>query len=638
MDRSRLYDNNLSGEERAAEYRRLVNEQQKQAKSEESNIFRKALSFLPGGSILDKATRSTNVPITGGDVATEAALTLVPFGIGKALSAGKVAQNAAQAIGQNAAKPSLRQKIGKSLETRGQDLLGTQANLTRAESRQIFKPGEMPGDVMGSINRRTGLTKMDDMAQVAKGVTGPDGAFSELTRNAVGNIPGVDLGDISSLGARILADKAPLITGSQKKSLIDSFATSGAAARGGSAGSLSPLANPLDALDMSKQFREMASDIKKSATVSAKDRQLSKVYSELAKNIEDTIYKSPGIDEGLKLAAPDRAKDLLAAAASAPSKAQAKAYTKLAEEVQNIQDVPSLRSAQKDFVNLSKVNEASARAVSGAGAQLGDQMQGLGKVVQRPTNIVAMPLNAATPGTAGLLTKAGRALQGGGAESAGKSGIMSNPAVRFLAPQAAVRGGADLLGLRGEPSENTTGTTGAIDGQVEGMDPIEGISKGQSMYSREAAAMDIQNDLQRTGGDNMEKYLKLYEFLNPEGKSKEKQASVKEFSQAQSALAGVDQLSQMLQQDPGVAERSIAGQVPVIGGLLGGITGTSEYNAAANNILNSIARLNTGANMPQSEESYYRKTYLPQPGDSEATKQQKLSTLQAFFQPFTAGY
>jgi hypothetical protein len=94
----------------------------------------------------------------------------------------------------------------------------------------------------------------------------------------------------------------------------------------------------------------------------------------------------------------------------------------------------------------------------------------------------------------------------------------------------------DMLGVDpaqfGYPADPT-----AMAGGMEGAAGILGApSAPQTMYSREAAAQDIQKDLQSTGGKNMDKYLKLYEFLNPEP-SKEADTA-----QGQSALVGLEQL------------------------------------------------------------------------------------------------
>lgn len=624
------------------DYMRRVREQQAKAAKEEANPFRKVLNFLPGGSIIDKATREAGPAITGADVATEAALSLVPFGLGKVFRGIKGAKKGADILGgpQPAARPGMLQRMGQGLEERGQRLLGTQANLTRAEGRKI---GALPSDVLGSINRRTGLTNIDDMASVARNVTGREGAFSELTRNAVGNIPGVDVGDLRRVGEDILANKAPLITGQAKKQLLDTFKNTGVTVRGGAAGSLSPLANPLDALDASRNFRQIADDIRKGATVSAADKQLASVYGDLAKHIEDTIYKSPGIEEGLRLAAPDRARDLLAAAANAPTKAQSNAYRKLADELGGIKDVKSLRTAQKDFVNLSKIDEATARATAGAGAQLGDNMQGLGKVVQRPTNLLAMPLNAATPAAGGLMARAGRALQGTG-RSAGQGPIgriMSNPAAQFLLPQAAVRGAADILGIRGgaETAGAAAGLPGAEDAAMAGLDPASAAallggqpSTPSSIYSREAAAQDIQNDLAATGGENMEKYLKLFEFLNPQGEAGGKPLSAeasKVIANANSGLQSLSQLSQQIQEG-GVPLGTVLPGRDMLGGLGASILGTSQYDTTARNIADVITRLRTGAALTESEERFY-KSQLPQAFDPPEVQQQKLQMFQDLF-------
>lgn len=613
MDRSRLYDQSLSSDERAKEYLRLAQaqEQTAQKKSSGGGLGSFLLGLLPGGSLIDKGMRGEE--ITGGDIATEAALSLVPFGL------GKLAKSAKGLMGSTKAGVGLKGRIGQSLENRGQDLLGTQANLTRAEGRRI---GANPADVFGAINRRTGLTKMDDMAQVAKGVTGSDGAFSELTRNAVGNIPGVDIGDLRTMGADILANKAPLITGRQKDSLLESFKNAGVSMRGGSTGSLNPLADPLAALDSSRNFRQMASDITKSATVSAKDKQLANTYNELAKSLEDSIYKSPGIDEGLKLATPDRAKDLLAMADNAPTRAQANAYRKLAEEVKTIGDVPTLRSAQKDFVNLSKIDEATARAAQGAGAQLGDQMQGLGKIAQRPTNLVAMPLNAATPAVGGLMTRAGRALQG-----TGGPGMMSNPVAKFLLPQAGVRAGADALGLRSSP-EDASAMPGEMDASGMLGTPLEqGMQPEQSsMYTREAAAQDIQNDLQATGGANMEKYLKLYEFLNPGGGGKTSANTQKALAQSANADATLQQLEGALA-SAGGAGGPVGGNIGSFFGGLGLNNNVKTYNDLVGGSTTQIAKAlgETGA-MSDADRAAYS-NLLPKVTDTPQVAAAKFAAL-----------
>lgn len=135
----------------------------------------------------------------------------------------KAAAEAGASGAASTAAPSLIQRAGTKLENTGNRLLGSQANLTRAEARRI---GQLPSAVFGDINKRTGLTNIEDMAAVGSRVTGQGGAYSELVRNALGNTPGVDIGNLRSVGESLIADKAPLLTGQQRKSVLDQIQNS----------------------------------------------------------------------------------------------------------------------------------------------------------------------------------------------------------------------------------------------------------------------------------------------------------------------------------------------------------------------------------------------------------------------------
>lgn len=111
--------------------------------------------------------------------------------------------------------------------------------------------------------------------------------------------------------------------------------------------------------------------------------------------------------------------------------------------------------------------------------------------------------------------------------------------------------------------------------------------------------------------------------------------SASQYSQGATAMQSLDSLDQLLQQNPNIVNaNAMPGQgVPVLGGLISGAAGTGQYRALTKNILNSVARINTGANMPESEVQFYEQTYLPQPGDSKVSRAQKLQNLRQFFSP-----
>jgi hypothetical protein len=104
---------------------------------------------------------------------------------------------------------------------------------------------------------------------------------------------------------------------------------------------------------------------------------------------------------------------------------------------------------------------------------------------------------------------------------------------------------------------------------------------------------------------------------------------------AQSGLTSLQQLQDMIGQDPSLITREATpGQdLPIVGGLVSNAAGTGEYNATANNVLDSLARVRTGAAMTKQEETFYR-NLLPKAGDNEQTVRSKISALAQAFTPF----
>jgi hypothetical protein len=629
------------------------------------------------GKILENMMEGNKQDV--GEIAGEAALGTLG-GIGKGLKAGKLALNTAKAgggaskalnalrFGEQAAnvasvapKTGILGRLGLNMEKTGNRMLASQSQLTAAQARQA---GINPVDVFGSINKRTGLKSMDDMVEVAKDLTGgKDSILDTLTRSAIGSSKGVQVADLRRIAQDTIDNSGALISDSARKQLLNNMTRAGTSMRGGAKGSLTPLADPTKALDQANSFRGTAREITNSFTATPEQKQIAKVYNTVAKQVEDAIYKSPGVNESMPMLKKAVADDLLFQAKdlrAAGSKAQAVAKEKVAKEVLSAESVADIRKIKKDFVDIGKIDTATAQAQGTRNLSGADISQKAGNILRNPMNIVATPLDAATPGIAGLATRAGRALQGRGAISGApsvrsqaiKSGALQVPAQALTGQYAGGIDPAEQAAYTSMPGSNDVADYFAQTGQIPqdgGLPPtmpggdILGdlqASQGDSIYSRESAAQDIQADLQATGGKNMDKYMALYEFMNPEVKEpKKKQASVKEYSQAQGGLSGVNQLTQMLQNDPSLLTKGNApGQdLPFIGGLVSGALGTGEYNATANNVLNSLARLNTGASMPASEESFYRRL-LPAAGDSEATRQQKLAQLSQAFEPFMSGY
>jgi hypothetical protein len=491
-------------------------------------------------------------------------------GAGKALVGG--GRDALSILKNGTQAPNLVNRIGQGLEKTGGNLMASQADVTRKAGREILG-GQPMSEIFNNINRRTGLTNMDDMLRVAQNYTGDNGVMSELTRNAIGNSKGVDIGDLRKVTNDLLTNHGSLIGDNTRKNIVNQVKESVGKAYGGSEGSLNPLASPLDAFDIAKNFEKQANFLKTKATLSPEAAQAATVYDKLGRTITDRLLPTNDVREGLSLAKPQASQVFSQLAANAESPAQKKAYGKLGKELLGIDRTKDVRSAQADFVKLNQLARKSAEAEMGAGAKLGGQLQGMGKLVQNPLNIAAIPLDAASPSMGGKLSGLGRRLQSTGGTptplGTGAKMLATQIPARFLgggfaAPASAASPPEGIQQLPNgvtatdmtSPDNSTAASTGNANDVLSALQDSGGQG-GSSMYSKGNVVKDIQDDLQKTGGQNMDKFIKLYQFLNPEPKKTVGavgKPSAQQFALAQSGEAGLSQLSDMLQQDPSLSD------------------------------------------------------------------------------------
>lgn len=172
----------------------------------------------------------------------------------------------------------------------------------------------------------------------------------------------------------------------------------------------------------------------------------------------------------------------------------------------------------------------------------------------------------------------------------------------------------------------------AVDPNAYGSSVEAEVPTEQSPYSRENLMADIQRD-----PENADKYIQYYasldEIFNPPQVAQKplSTAAAKDISNAQTGLDAVDLIEQQLGNDPGIQQRGgISGAFNPFG-LVSGALGTGEYENARGQARDVIARIRTGAALTNDEAKAFDK-FLPQPGDSAATVQQKLSFLRNQFQ------
>lgn len=168
----------------------------------------------------------------------------------------------------------------------------------------------------------------------------------------------------------------------------------------------------------------------------------------------------------------------------------------------------------------------------------------------------------------------------------------------------------------------------------------DGQSQDQTQQSQSPYSLqDLQYDTERDPA-NASKYIDYYNSLDkiynpaPSASSIIKPTS-QQYGLAQSGVQSLHQLANAIQSDPSiVAKNATPGQgLPLVGSLVQKAAGDSAYHALADNILQAIIHLQTGATATTSEVKA-AEGQLPQPGNSSSDVQQKLQTLLSDFSPF----
>lgn len=168
---------------------------------------------------------------------------------------------------------------------------------------------------------------------------------------------------------------------------------------------------------------------------------------------------------------------------------------------------------------------------------------------------------------------------------------------------------------------------------------------GASTYGEANMMADIQRDPK-----HMADYVSLYKTLSAIDQAKAKASktnglpsnvgklSAQQYYSAQQGMQALQDLNRIMQSNPGVyAKTNIPGQhAPVIGGMIQGAVGTSEYNTYARNIADLLLRARTGATANAQEINMYMHELMPQAGDSPHVAQAKLQQLQQNFQDIIA--
>lgn len=577
----------------------------------------------------------TSTPVGAGLKIARAGLK-VGTGIGKTAASDLIQGAAAQTVGKGTAAkygidllPStgIANKLGANLEKTSNEALSSQSLLTGAQARQAKIN---PVQTFGNINKRTGLTNLDDMAEVGRGLTGngENSLLDTLTRSAVNETTGVPINDLRRTAQNLIDDKGSLLTDAQRKNVLSNVKNATTSMYGGSKGTLSTLANPESTLNQANAFRDTAKTLTNTFNSTAKDKQLAKVYNGLAKEMEDSLYNAPGVNESIPTLIKSGRDDLLFRAddmAKAGNTAQANAYRKIADELSGVKDIAGLRSMKQDFVNLGKIDKATSQAQGARSLAGADLSKKAGEIARNPFNLLALPLDAATPKLAGIGAKLGRSLQGTSEKVAGQ-GIIPLTARegtgRLLTAntpnaQAAVDENGltadDYASLQsnalfnGGNNSNTLGPAGTDSGSTfnaTSLDPATSNPFGVSLA-------DVGNQLKVAiaNGDSKgyatlsDLYDKINDYETKSGKGSGSLGATAQSNLAASAngLSTLDQLQGLFQQAGGGSGR-LVGSVQNVLGNAGLNNNVDLYNAQAESTITQLAKaLNGGGQVTDAD-------------------------------------
>lgn len=517
-------------------------------------------------------------------------------------------------------------KKGKGLEQIGSRILASQGQVTGAQARQM---GIQPVKAFGRVNQRTGLTNLDDMAEFSRSMTGgQDSILDTLTRAAVDGTTGVDIGDLRTVTTKLIDDKGKLLSEAQRKSLLKQVQNVGTGARGGSAGSLSPLAKPQEVLNSANSFRDAAASIKNSFNAKPEQKQLANIYNRLADDLETKLYSAPGVDDSMKVLSKAGSDDLFLKAQelrAAGNKPMADAYQKLGQEVFGMKNVKQLRSMKKDFVDLGRIDKATAQAEGARGFNAGDAVSNIRN--QPIRGILGALGNAVTPKLGGAAAAAGRTAQGVGTKSVGQS--LPGLATRQIATRAGVgaltasQTAPEVLPEDQALADGSIDQLGAEDAALE--EPsIGGYTKSQIEQAMAQAVMDGESGAYK-------QLAQLYEML-PQQQTPDLSSSTAQLAAKQDT--GLSEITRLEQ-----AYAQAGGGQGVVGGNIANALGGINVNPAAgayNDQLEGRARLlgramgEVGAGSDSDARAFVDR--LPKLTDSPERAAQKIAELRALLQ------
>lgn len=535
---------------------------------------------------------------------------------GKGVDVGDVGKEAAiggaGGVAGEVLSPILRGGLGlfskgasSALDKAGKGFIGSQYNLSRPLNRATKL-----GDTVDALGKY-GITNINDVIPAAEKVTGANGTITKGIRTAISGSSHVDTTGIAEMAKTIAAN--PSIPAEQDKKFIDFVNQGLQTIYGGRKGSLATEADPATTFDFIQQLESHAADLTKGkspALITSEDKALKNGYRMLADELKQRLFEGVKAD-GTRTLGADRA---IAEGIFSPEQLQElhTIHPELANDIANAKTAGELRKIASHFVKGSQAAYETDAASQLGFNNVGGSVKGVGRLIQNPLNLLAVPLGSDTV----------NASVGGAARGAAKKiGAMPTPGIARLLSVLTGQGGAQAASA--SPTDNSQAIEGEIipqPGQAQNSLTTGATEPGQN--PKEQVLRQILGQIMFSKAKNVSDIKAAYDFINPQSAKKPlTDPQRKTVASAQSGLRALDNAEAILKQDN---LATIKAKIPIV-------SGQSPYATAAREIKDVLTRLRTGAALNMDEQKFYEQQ-LPQPFDSEKTINYKISVFRNLFE------
>ena len=566
-----------------------------------------------------------------------------------------------------------RGMVADSLERLGNTLEGAQTNVTRAAAKDLGI--ESTGKVVENVRRKTGITNLETQAAIAKELTGgANSLMDSVQKMALG--AGED-------GQPFVVDTTPVIN--KISQIVDSEAdTNMFGSQTAKEKFIKNLKTDLsvnngDIMSLANRMKANAADLRGRgvASPSPADSAKAKIYTKIANELDDLSYKAIPQDnvENMFDATIAEMRGRAQQAANNGNKDVARAYTKLADSLNaEPRTIKAFRSFKKDFVDVSKINELTARAENGAAMQMG---RGIGGGIKRfADTLLQRPVNAGLAKIGGAVNSAANKISGeaGGGDTptpapTGDTNTTTqnanNPAMNIYNAIGRQEGLSNAEQARtanyltdAVQEQNTNASANSLEQLVGGATAGSPTSVYSSVYGTPTGSVggntantgyfqptgDYWTDILGSAmsaaidADDVTAFAALYGMYQDSLANLEKKAqsssggSQKLTATQQRANAAMNSLDRLASMNPDLGYQ-LSG-IPIIGDIA--TFGGNDYESEAGSLAQQIGYMVSGANIKEEEARNIGKAYVPQPWDSEATRRNKLMRAREIIRQYQA--